>query len=267
MELKQIPINKIKPDREQPRTIFKKEILQELASTYKEQEIIQPIEIDEKKTIISGERRWRAAKISGLKKIPCIIKKSYAKKDKDTRIKRWKRQLVADSHVELSIPEKAKIYKKIKKLLGNSESAADELGIPITTFKQTLSYNNAPQNWKDAVEEKKLSATDVIDIQQKVPEENQQEVFEESVEIKEEGTPPREFIRSYAKEEHEEPEFDEYEDTENKINELSEILIDLNNKLFKIDRSDFKEIKKAIQSVFIREAKKLIKEVKRICEV
>jgi len=72
-KIKEIEVEKIKPDPEQPRESFDKEKLKELAQTFKTQGIIQPIEIDENYQIITGERRWRAAKLAGLKKIPCKI--------------------------------------------------------------------------------------------------------------------------------------------------------------------------------------------------
>ncbi len=72
-----VKITKVEPNREQPRRTFDEEKLNELAESVKEHGIIQPITVQDRKDhyeIIAGERRWRAAKIAGLKEIPVIIK-------------------------------------------------------------------------------------------------------------------------------------------------------------------------------------------------
>lgn len=75
-----IPIEKIFPNPNQPRQVFDKEPLEELASSIKEKGIIQPLLVrkseDDTFEIIAGERRWRAAQIAGLKEVPAILKQS-----------------------------------------------------------------------------------------------------------------------------------------------------------------------------------------------
>lgn len=73
-------LSKIEPDKNQPRKIFTEESLEELATSIKNHGVIQPIivrDIDNgrKYQIIAGERRWRAAKMAGLEKIPAIVRK------------------------------------------------------------------------------------------------------------------------------------------------------------------------------------------------
>lgn len=73
-----IDINKITPNLNQPRKHFNSDKINELSESIKVHGVIQPIIvklIDAGYEIIAGERRWRAAKKSGLKEIPCIIKK------------------------------------------------------------------------------------------------------------------------------------------------------------------------------------------------
>ena len=73
----EIDINKISPNREQPRSVFDEEALEELASSIKQVGVIQPVILakdGDYYRIIAGERRWRAAKIAGIEKIPAIIK-------------------------------------------------------------------------------------------------------------------------------------------------------------------------------------------------
>ena len=78
-----VNINLIEPNKEQPRQYFDEQALQELADSIKQIGIIQPIVVQKKDkyyVIIAGERRWRAAKIAGLKEIPVIVK-DYTEKE------------------------------------------------------------------------------------------------------------------------------------------------------------------------------------------
>ncbi len=72
-----ISINKIKSDKDQPRKSFDSEKIAELTESIKTHGIIQPLilrKIDnDQYIIVAGERRWRAAKIAGLKEVPAII--------------------------------------------------------------------------------------------------------------------------------------------------------------------------------------------------
>jgi len=72
-----VKISKVEPNREQPRKNFDEDALEELAESIKQFGVIQPILVQDRKDhfeIIAGERRWRAAKLAGLKEIPVIIK-------------------------------------------------------------------------------------------------------------------------------------------------------------------------------------------------
>lgn len=74
--LKNIDINKIIVNKQQPRTVFDEEKIAELASSIKENGLIQPIIVRKKGKqfeIIAGERRYRACKLAGLKEISCVI--------------------------------------------------------------------------------------------------------------------------------------------------------------------------------------------------
>lgn len=70
-------INKVEPNREQPRKKFEEDALMELSDSIKQFGILQPLLVRKRKDyyeIIAGERRWRAAKMAGIKEIPVIIK-------------------------------------------------------------------------------------------------------------------------------------------------------------------------------------------------
>ncbi|MCI9416559.1 MAG: ParB/RepB/Spo0J family partition protein [Eubacterium sp.] len=72
-----IDIQKVEPNREQPRKSFDEDSLLELADSIKQFGILQPLLVQDKKEyyeIIAGERRWRAAKLAKLSEVPVIIK-------------------------------------------------------------------------------------------------------------------------------------------------------------------------------------------------
>lgn len=72
-----VKITKVEPNREQPRKNFDEDTLQELADSIKQFGLLQPILVQDRKDyyeIIAGERRWRAAKLAGLKEVPVIIR-------------------------------------------------------------------------------------------------------------------------------------------------------------------------------------------------
>ena len=72
-----VKITMVEPNREQPRKNFDEDALQELADSIKQFGLLQPILVQDRKTyyeIIAGERRWRAAKLAGLKEVPVIIR-------------------------------------------------------------------------------------------------------------------------------------------------------------------------------------------------
>lgn len=72
-----VKINKIEPNRHQPRKAFEEDSLLELADSIKQFGVLQPLLVQKKKDyyeIIAGERRWRAAKLAGVKEVPVIVK-------------------------------------------------------------------------------------------------------------------------------------------------------------------------------------------------
>ncbi len=72
-----VKITSVEPNRKQPRKNFDEDALQELSDSIKQFGLLQPILVQDRKDhyeIIAGERRWRAAKLAGLKEIPVIIR-------------------------------------------------------------------------------------------------------------------------------------------------------------------------------------------------
>ena len=116
-----VKITKVEPNREQPRKLFDEDALQELADSIRQFGVIQPILVQDRKDhyeIIAGERRWRAAKLAGLKEVPVIIK-NYTE-----------REIVEISLIEniqredLNPIEEAQAYKR---LLNEFELKQDEV--------------------------------------------------------------------------------------------------------------------------------------------
>ena len=74
---KMVKINMIEPNREQPRRNFEEDALLELSDSIKQYGVLQPLLVRQKNNfyeIIAGERRWRAAKLAGVKEVPVIVK-------------------------------------------------------------------------------------------------------------------------------------------------------------------------------------------------
>lgn len=72
-----VKISLVEPNKEQPRKTFDKDALAELAESIKQHGIIQPLVVVKKGEhyeLVTGERRWRAAKIAGLKEVPVVVK-------------------------------------------------------------------------------------------------------------------------------------------------------------------------------------------------
>jgi len=77
--VRRIDINTIDPNKEQPRTRFDEEQIQSLAESIRQHGLIQPILLkphgEERYLLVAGERRWRAARLAGLTRIPAIVKR------------------------------------------------------------------------------------------------------------------------------------------------------------------------------------------------
>lgn len=78
-----VPVEKVIPNRNQPRKIFKEKDLLELAESIKENGVIQPLLVSENQDgtfeLVAGERRLRASKLAGLERVPVLIKRSTKK--------------------------------------------------------------------------------------------------------------------------------------------------------------------------------------------
>ena len=75
--VQRMKINEVEPNRDQPRKNFDEDALLELSDSIKQFGVLQPLLVRKRKDyyeIIAGERRWRAAKLAGVKEVPVIVK-------------------------------------------------------------------------------------------------------------------------------------------------------------------------------------------------
>ena len=154
-KLKELKIDEIVRDEEQPRREFDKDALEALAASIKEHGVLQPIVVtreEGKYKIVAGERRWRASKIAGLDKIPAII-----------------RTLDSQNRLELSIIENAQredlnaielatAYAKLSAQFNLSpEEIAAKVGKSEQTIHNTLRLLNLPDDVKKIMVKEKLT--------------------------------------------------------------------------------------------------------------
>lgn len=153
----EIDITKIKPNPNQPRKNFDEEALQDLASSIKVHGIIQPIVLNQQPDgtylIIAGERRWRAAKLCGLKTVPAIIKSYTEKQIKEISI------IENLQREDLNPVEAAKAIKELMEEYGlTQESVAERIGKSRSNIANTLRLLTLYPEVLDMIEKGKLSA-------------------------------------------------------------------------------------------------------------
>ncbi len=154
-KLLEIDIDKIARDENQPRKTFSEESLAELASSIKQHGILQPlvlIEEDGKYVIIAGERRWRAAKLAGLNKVPAIVRTE----DSQNRLEL---SIIENAQREdLNPIELATAYTKLKTQFNmNVKEIADRVGKSESSVINTMRLLNLPDDAKKAMVEHGLS--------------------------------------------------------------------------------------------------------------
>lgn len=132
----QLPLDKIAPNPDQPRRIFDEEALQSLASSIKENGLLQPITVQKDSggyRLIAGERRLRAAKLAGLELIPAIITEADGE---DSAVLAITENM---QRTDLKIFEEAyALYKLLKKWGITQEQAARRLGMSQSALANKL---------------------------------------------------------------------------------------------------------------------------------
>ena len=144
-EFKTIPINSISPDPNQPRQIFNNETLNDLAESIKQKGVLQPIivRVDEngKIWLVAGERRYRAAKLAGLKIIPGII--TQGNPAEIALIENIQRE-------DLNPIEESEAYSRMIEEYGYTQKKlAQVIGKARTTVTESLTLNRLPENLRN----------------------------------------------------------------------------------------------------------------------
>lgn len=154
----EIEINRLEPNREQPRRSFDQAALQDLADSIRDQGVVTPLivtpsERPDHYTIVAGERRWRAARMAGLQRLPVVVRE-LSRED-------LQRQALIDNVVrqDLNVMEEAQAYERLIKEFGlTQENLASALGKSRPAIANTLRLLNLPESVGDLVRKGELSA-------------------------------------------------------------------------------------------------------------
>jgi len=154
-EVLEVELDLIRPNRQQPRTHFDEAKLEELAQSIRTSGIIQPLLVRRLGglfELIAGERRWRAAQLAGLARVPAIVREIP-----DDRI--LELALIENiQRQELNPVEEANAYKKlIESLHLTQEEIADRVGRDRTFITNYLRILKLPAEIQNLLEREKLS--------------------------------------------------------------------------------------------------------------
>jgi ParB family chromosome partitioning protein len=152
----ELKITELEANQSQPRRFFDDQALQELSASIKEHGVVQPIivrKVDESYQIVAGERRWRAARLAGLKTVPVVVKDySNVQVMEIALIENLQRQ-------DLNSIEEALAYKSlIEEYDLTQEEISAQIGKSRSAIANTLRLLNLPEDIKDLVVHGKISA-------------------------------------------------------------------------------------------------------------
>ena len=155
-----VKVTDIEPNPNQPRTNFNEDALNELAESIKRIGVIEPIVVYKKERgyeIIAGERRWRAARLAGVKEVPVIIRKY-------TKQQRVEIALIENIQRENLNPiEEAIAYNRlIEEFHLKQDEVADRVSKSRTTITNSLRLLKLCDKVKEMVVEQMISAGQVI---------------------------------------------------------------------------------------------------------
>lgn len=151
-----IPISDLEANPHQPRKHFDNEALSELAASIKKHGIIQPLVVTPEKngkyTLIAGERRWRAAELAGLKKVPTIIRSTK-------ELEQLEIALIENvQRVDLNPLEQAFSIERLHDQFSLPYSEISErLGKAVSTVNNIVRLLQLPEDAKKALAEGKIS--------------------------------------------------------------------------------------------------------------
>jgi len=142
-----LKLSSIEPNHNQPRMEFREESLMELAESMKEYGVLQPLLVQKKGDfyeIIAGERRWRAAKLAGLKEVPVVIREYTKQQSMEIAL------IENVQREDLNPIEEAKAYQKLMQEFGlKQEEIATRVAknrVTITNSMRLLKLDNRVQD-------------------------------------------------------------------------------------------------------------------------
>jgi len=153
---REVEIGRLVPNRFQPRREFAEGPLAELAASIREQGIVQPIVVTprgEKLEIVAGERRWRAAALAGLTKVPVVWREKHSESDllEVALVENLQRE-------DLNPLDAAEAYARLKDEFRLShEKIADRVGKDRTTVTNALRLLKLPASVRDRIRSGLLS--------------------------------------------------------------------------------------------------------------
>ncbi|HEY6064826.1 MAG TPA: ParB/RepB/Spo0J family partition protein [Thermoanaerobaculia bacterium] len=154
---REVDIGRLVPNRFQPRREFAEAPLAELAASIREQGIVQPIVVTprgDKLEIVAGERRWRAAAIAGLTKVPVVWREKQSESDllEVALVENLQRE-------DLNPLDAAEAYARLKDEFRLShEKIADRVGKDRTTVTNAIRLLKLPSSVRDRIRSGLLSA-------------------------------------------------------------------------------------------------------------
>ena len=151
-----IDINDIKPNKDQPRKTFNEEKLKDLANSIKENGVIQPLIIRKAQNgyeLVAGERRWRAARIAEIKKVPCIIRNFDEKQNMIVAIIENMQRENLDP-----IEEALGLNEMIKRFEFTQEQVSNALGKSRAYIANSLRLLKLPEKIQNMIIEGRISA-------------------------------------------------------------------------------------------------------------
>ncbi len=152
----ELKVNDISPNTDQPRKVFDDDALNELAASIKENGVIQPIIVTKKANgyiIVAGERRWRAARIAGLKVIPAIVRELSSQQIMEQAlIENLQREDLNPLEEAYAMDNLLKTHKM------SQEQLAKKLGKPRATIANTVRLINIDESLQDFIINGDLSA-------------------------------------------------------------------------------------------------------------
>ena len=153
-----VPVERLEPNRYQPRSVFDESGLEELAESIRSQGVVQPIVVTPKGeglyTIIAGERRWRAARRAGLDRVPVVVREV-----EDDR-QMLEMALVENvQRADLNAMEEAEAYRMLgDRFELSQEEIAGRVGKGRTTITNALRLLRLPDEVQDFIREGRLTA-------------------------------------------------------------------------------------------------------------